>query len=115
MRHRRADIKKTAAWCASHSTGAHPARPALAPFAERVANAGCRASNILSVDFARGSDAVRAARLMNAASRDEPGKRKEQCGLTSLELTAKRDSATSRDSEAASREETEARIAANRY
>ena len=31
MRHRRADIKKTAAWCASHSTGAHPARPALAP------------------------------------------------------------------------------------
>ena len=91
------------------------ARPALAPFAERVANAGCRASNILSVDFARGSDAVRAARLMNAASRDEPGKRKEQCGLTSLELTAKRDSATSRDSEAASREETEERIAANRY
>ena len=41
------------------------ARPSLAPFAERVADAGCLASNILSVDFAVASDAVRAARLMS--------------------------------------------------
>jgi hypothetical protein len=57
------------------------ARPSLAPFAARVAKAGCRASNILSVDFAVASDAVRAARLMNAASADEPGKREDGCGL----------------------------------
>ena len=57
------------------------ARPSLAPFAERVADAGCLASNILSVDFAVASDAVRAARLMNAMRRDELGKRKERCGL----------------------------------
>ena len=59
------------------------ARPSLAPFAARVAKAGCRASNILSVDFAIASDAVRAARLMNAASADEPGKREDRCGLKS--------------------------------
>jgi hypothetical protein len=59
------------------------ARPSLAPFAARIAKAGCRASNILSVDFAVASDAVRAARLMNAASADEPGKREDRCGLES--------------------------------
>ena len=59
------------------------ARPSLAPFAARVAKAGCRASNILSVDFAIASDAVGAARLMNAASADEPGKREDRCGFES--------------------------------
>ena len=80
------------------------ARPLLAPFAERVAAAGCRTSNILSVDFALGSDAVRAARLMNAASRDEPGEREEQCGLKSR---AARVPGTTRDVRESSRREEE--------
>jgi hypothetical protein len=40
--------------------------PLLAPFAEEAVAAGCRAGNILTVDFAATSDAVRVARAMNA-------------------------------------------------
>lgn len=40
--------------------------PLLAPFAEEVVAAGCRSGNILTVDFAATSHAVRAARAMNA-------------------------------------------------
>jgi hypothetical protein len=41
------------------------AEPLLFPFARESVQFGCRTSNILSVDFATGSDAVTAARLMN--------------------------------------------------
>ena len=42
------------------------AAPLLAPFASDIISRGCRAGNVLSVDFAERSDAVAAARAMNA-------------------------------------------------
>ena len=42
------------------------AAPLLAPFANDIVSQGCRAGNILSVDFAERSDAVAVARTMNA-------------------------------------------------
>ena len=43
-------------------------KPLLAPFAEEVMAAGCRMGNILTVDFAHTSDAVKVARAMNNAN-----------------------------------------------
>jgi hypothetical protein len=42
------------------------AAPLLAPFASDIVSRGCRTGNVLSVDFAERSDAVAAARAMNA-------------------------------------------------
>ena len=62
------------------------ARRFLSPFVEKIVKARCRSSNILSVDFAEDSDAVRAARSMNALV-SEPrseGNTRKTCGFDAV-------------------------------